>query len=222
MTLTSVLLVLTGLHAESKILEVAPSAETMDILCAASDPGRARLFFAERLGSPDVRRLLSFGLAGGLAAGLPAGSIVVADRVYMNGAVYHCDAAWTRQLTALLPQALVGSVQGATTIAATLSDKQDLYQKHKALVCDMESPIVAEAAETYKLPFASLRVVCDPADFALPPAALLPLQADGTPQLSALIRSVMRAPRQLPALMALRRHYHQALRSLGEAARAVV
>jgi adenosylhomocysteine nucleosidase len=40
-----------------------------------------------------------------------------------------------------------------------------------------------------------------PAHRALPPAALVNLRQDGTPDIAAVLRSVIRQPRQLPALL---------------------
>lgn len=213
---------LTGLRVEADMLAAVSPCKNLNIVCAASDPGRARLLFEHHLAATRASHLLSFGLAGGLAPELPAGSIVIADRIFVDEAPHHCDVAWTQQLAAALPQARIGAVQGVGAIAATAQDKLGFYQKHQALACDMESPVVAEAAARHGLPFASLRVVCDPEGFTLPPAALLPLKEDGTPQLPALLRSVLATPEQLPALLALRRHYRQAIQSLHTAARTVV
>lgn len=222
MTFVANLSALTGLRVEADMLAAMSPCKNLNIICAASDPGRARLLFAQHLAATRASHLLSFGLAGGLAPELPAGSMIIADRVFADGATYRCDAAWIKQLATALPQARVGGVQGVTTIAATAADKRTCYQQHQALVCDMESPIVAEAAMAAGVPFACLRVVCDPAEFALPPAALLPLREDGAPHLPALLRSLLAAPGQIPVLLALRRHYRAALQALERAARAVV
>jgi adenosylhomocysteine nucleosidase len=63
------------------------------------------------------------------------------------------------------------------------------------------SHIAAAAAEAHDLPFAACRVIIDPAHRALPPAALVNLRQDGTPDIAAVLRSVIRQPRQLPALL---------------------
>jgi adenosylhomocysteine nucleosidase len=44
-------------------------------------------------------------------------------------------------------------------------------------------------------------VIIDPAHRALPPAALVNLRLDGTPDVVAVLRSVISQPRQLPALI---------------------
>lgn len=168
-----------------------------------------------------ARRCLSFGLAGGLAPDLPAGSLVIAARVVSAQGRYDCDAAWVQQLSASLPGAHVGDLWGQETILAAPGLKQAVYHGTQCLACDMESQVVGAAATTAGLPFVALRVVCDPADFALPPAALLPLRDDGAPNLPAILRSLLRQPRQLPALMVLARHNQSALKALAVAAAAI-
>jgi hypothetical protein len=48
---------------------------------------------------------------------------------------------------------------------------------------------------------AAIRVIADPAHRGLPEAALTAIRADGTTDVAAVLRSVMRKPRQLPALV---------------------
>lgn len=211
------MLALTGLRAESRSLLAASPCENIDIVCTASDPGRARSLFMAKITATQPERLLSFGIAGGLAPELPAGSIIIADQVFVDGVSHRSDLAWTQQLLAALPQARLGSVEGTSAIVATKQQKAALHSQHQALACDMESAIIAAVG----LPFACLRVVCDPADFALPPAALLPLRENGTPHLLEVMGSLLQQPEQLPALLALRQHYRAAMYALVVAARAV-
>ncbi len=209
--------VLTGLAAEMRALDNKGDKTKFVSVCAASDPHRARLFLGQMLAA-GVNRCLSFGLAGGLAPDLPAGSIVVGSRVVSTHGRYECDSAWVRQLATALPGAHVGDIWGQETILASPGLKQAIYHGTHCLVCDMESQVVGGMAEAAGLPFVALRVVCDPADFALPPAALLPLHTDGTPNLPAILGDLWRHPRQLPALLTLAQHNRRALKALAQAA----
>jgi hypothetical protein len=65
----------------------------------------------------------------------------------------------------------------------------------------MESHLAAEVAAAYGIPFAVCRTVIDPADRDLPPAAVVGLRNDGTPDMLAISRSVVRQPGQVPALV---------------------
>jgi adenosylhomocysteine nucleosidase len=65
----------------------------------------------------------------------------------------------------------------------------------------MESHFAARLALRTGRPFAALRVICDPAERALPPAALVGMKPDGRVDLAALLASLLRNPRQLPDLI---------------------
>jgi adenosylhomocysteine nucleosidase len=79
--------------------------------------------------------------------------------------------------------------------------KRSLRDATASVAVDMESHIAAAAAQAHGLPFAACRVIIDPAHRALPPAALVNLRPDGTPDVAAVLRSVIRQPGQLPALL---------------------
>ena len=68
------------------------------------------------------------------------------------------------------------------------------------MAVDMESHVVAKAGAERGLPVAAIRVITDPAMRALPEAALMAMRPNGTTDIAALLRSVMRRPRQMPAL----------------------
>jgi len=67
----------------------------------------------------------------------------------------------------------------------------------------MESHLVARIAAELVLPFAILRVIADPAERELPPAALAGMRADGRLNVGAVLASLARNPGQLPALIRL-------------------
>ena len=56
-------------------------------------------------------------------------------------------------------------------------------------------------ALAHGIPFAVCRTVIDAAHRTLPPAAAVGLRPDGTPDLRAVIRSLLRYPTQLPDLI---------------------
>ncbi len=78
----------------------------------------------------------------------------------------------------------------------------------------MESHIAARAAQAHKRPFAALRVICDPSDRTLPPAALVAMRPDGSVDGRAILRSVVSQPQQLLSLMHLMRDSAVAFRTL--------
>jgi len=53
------------------------------------------------------------------------------------------------------------------------------------------------------VPFAACRVIIDPAERTLPPAALVGMRADGRPDVFAVVRSLCQQPRQMFFILAL-------------------
>ena len=165
---------------------------------------------ADRLVARGATALLSFGLAGGLQPGLPAGAILVPLTVVDgDGQTWHADQRLAERLGA--PN---GAMLAGDRILVTIADKRMAWERSRALAVDLESGAVARVATTHSLPFAVLRAVCDPAERSLPMAALTALDAEGRIQPSALLRSLARDPRQISALIALGRDASKARKAL--------
>lgn len=144
--------------------------------------------------------LISFGVAGGLDPEVHPGDWVIAASVATDNGRYRTDERWTRQLCAALPGARCADITGLDAPISSTMAKVALGRKHGTVAVDTESHVVAEEATRRGLPFAVARVVLDPVWRALPPAALVPLLPDGTPDVRAVARSVLRAPSQLAEL----------------------
>jgi adenosylhomocysteine nucleosidase len=199
--------VLTGLAAEARLV---PGGI---VRCAAADPQKARRLMQDMI-ADGVRRCVSFGLAGGLVPGLPSGTIILGSHVVSRDGVWSCDQLWQQRLVAEIPAAQVGGVWGTDAIIAAAPDKARLHRHSHCLIADMESHILAECAAAAQLPFVVVRVICDPAEFTLPAAALLPLRADGTPDLVGVLTGLLRRPTQLLDLLRLGRHHQRAMNVL--------
>lgn len=145
-----------------------------------------------------ARGVLSMGLAGGLAPGLRAGDWIV-------GTLAGGDDRWAGWLAALLPGATRGGIHADGTMVAAAAAKRALHVRTGAIACDMESHVAARVAARHGLPFAVARVVSDPADRTLPPAARVGMTSDGGVAVGAVLRELARRPGQLPALLALAR-----------------
>jgi nucleoside phosphorylase len=156
------------------------------------------------------------GLAGALARGLAPGDVLVPARVVEAGGRAHgADAALAAALgLALEAQTLLGSDR----LVATVADKAACHAATGAVAVDMESHAVARAAQAAGLPFLAIRVIADPADAAIPPAARASVGADGRVRVAATLLGLLRRPQDLPALLALGRASavaHARLRALG-------
>ena len=179
-----------GLEAEAKIARGFGCAVAVGGGGAA---GATRA--AAELIARGVTRLVSFGLAGGLAPGLRAGAIVIPERVAdETGQSWPVDL----QLAACFGTP-AGVLLAVPDIIATGAAKADLWRRTGAVAADIESGAVAAAG----LGFAVLRVVCDPAERDLPPAAITALDAAGRIKPLALLRSLARRPGQISGLIAL-------------------
>lgn len=190
------ILAVTGLAAEARI---AAGSGVMTV-AGGGDPARLALLVQAAL-ARGARAVISFGIAGGLEPGLAPGSVVIARGVYDGAFRAATASAWVEGLAEVLPQARVADIVGVDTAAAGVGDKAALRRRTGAAAVDMESHVAARLAALHGLPFAALRVVADPAERTLPPAALVGMRPDGRTDLGAVLRSLGRHPGQLAALV---------------------
>jgi len=83
-------------------------------------------------------------------------------------------------------------VTGIDHPAANVEHKRLLRSMTGAAAVDMESHVAGRIAAEANLPFAILRVICDPADRSLPPAALAGMRRDGTTNIGAVLGAYSR------------------------------
>jgi len=146
--------------------------------------------------------ILSFGIAGGLDPRLPPGAVILAGGIIAGDKRWPVDAAWRARLAGPLPEALPGDLAGVDAPVLSPAGKAALAASG-ALAVDMESHIAVRLAAAHGLAFAALRVVCDPAERAIPPAAIAGMREDGGTDLGAVLRALLSAPGQLPAMIRL-------------------
>jgi adenosylhomocysteine nucleosidase len=154
---------------------------------------------AENLLHEGARALVSLGVAGGLDPALRPGTLIIADAVIVGSERHVTDSELSRRLGG----ATGHIVLGIDTIVSTVAEKQRLHRTTRAAAVDLESGAVARLAVRHGLPFAVLRVICDPAARALPPAALAALDPRGAIAIRQVLASIVVRPGQLPALLAL-------------------
>lgn len=184
---------------------------------AIRGPGAAVIERLDRLlaaDTPACRGILSFGIAGGLDPGLPAGACVLAEAVVAEGDELAVDERWLRALRASLPRAVVGTLAGSGTAVVDVKDKARLRQRSGACAVDMESRWAGLAARRHGLPFAALRVVADPAHRSVPACAIAGLGQEGAAALVPLLRTLASNPGELPMLAVLAADTLTALRRL--------
>jgi adenosylhomocysteine nucleosidase len=149
----------------------------------------------------DYRGIVSFGVAGGLAPHLHTGTCVVGSMIISGTTRFMTDNSWSRNLLQAIPDAVYGPILGVSAPVARPEAKRALHRSTGALAVDMESHVVARIAAARALPMTAVRVITDSAKRELPPVALTAMRANGTIDIAAVIRSMMKAPSELPLLM---------------------
>ena len=190
------ILAVSGLAREAAIA-AGPGVRTL----AAGGPRLHQLI--ETAIAEGAAGILSFGIAGGLDPTLPPGTAILAGAVIADGQRWTADAAWRGGLAARLPDAILGDLAGVDRPVMSPGDKCALATATGALAVDMESHIAARLAAAHGLAFAALRVICDPAARAIPPAAIAGMREDGGTDLGAILLALLRGPGQLPAMIRL-------------------
>ena len=189
------MIVVVGLEFEARI---AAGFEAQ-IIC--SGDGRNLATKLSHAIKEDCRGLVSFGVAGGLAPQLKPGDCVVGSAVLSDSGRVEMDRHWTQALLQTIPGAICGTLAGVSAPVADPRAKRALHVRTGAVAVDMESHIVAQVAEARGLPVAAIRVITDPSVRTLPPAAFAALRPNGTTDIAAMIRFLIRRPNQLPALL---------------------
>ena len=145
--------------------------------------------------------IISFGVAGGLAPQLRPGTCVVGSAVLSGSNRMPTNSEWSQKLLQTIPGAVAGMLLGVPAPIAHPDEKRALYMKTGAIAVDIESHIVAAVALAHEVPVAAIRVITDPAKRALPASAVAAMRSNGTTNIGAMLRSVLKQPRQLPALL---------------------
>jgi len=210
-------LCVSGLAVEARIARAAGFA----VVIGAGD--RERTAALVQAAAAHIDCLVSFGIAGGLAPELEAGTIVVSGEVVSEGHCWAIEPSARQRVSRFARSigAVEGPVLGANSTLATQLEKKQAWAATDALAVDLESDIVAGIATALGISFIILRSIADTARRDLPPAALVPLTAEGKPDFSSIAASVLRRPSQVTGMIGLARETAIALAALIGPARAL-
>lgn len=147
------------------------------------------------------RGMISFGVAGGLASHLRPGDWIVASTIVDADRAHPTDAAWSSRLRDAIRGASFSPIMGVDEPVAEPETKRTLHRRTGAAAVDMESHVVARVAAEHGLAFTALRVIVDPADRTIPPAALLGMGSGARADAAAVLREVIARPAQLSGLL---------------------
>ncbi len=218
-------LVVVGMEDERAIA----AGDGVDIVVGTANAGvlRKRL---EKIDPANVNAVYSFGVAGSLDPALKPGDLLVSTEVVAqitDARPYGSAESWVADqglLMAILAQSATDEsvkVHKAVFLGTDFeardnpeTNNQNLRKISGAHIIDNESHIAAKFAAEHNLPFMSVRAVSDSVSNGLPPAALIALNEDGSPNGIAIAKSLLKNPWQIPALIRTAREYQKALNSL--------
>ena len=208
--------VITGLVSEARCFD-----DSVRVRCRGMGPNAASEA-ARSLVDEGCPALLSFGIAGGLDAALPAGTVVVAEAVIdTDGKSYPTAAEWRAGLVQLLEGNIPvasGVLAGSDRVVPTPAGKRRLAAATGAVAVDMESHAVARVAAERRVPLLVVRAISDPLEGTIPRSAMLGVDAYGRRRPMRVAAALLRRPGDLPALLCLRRDSARAMEALGRVA----
>ncbi|WP_027172894.1 phosphorylase [Methylobacterium sp. 10] len=209
------ILAVTGLSKEAR-LAAGPGVEAVG---AGGSPQRLRALLDLRR-EPGCRAVISFGIAGGLAPALVAGDVVIATGIVTETGRRETDPGYRDALVSALSRGgvkvLAADLAGVDAAIMSVEAKAGLHARTGAMAVDMESHVAAKFAARHGIPFAAIRVVCDPADRALPAFVATALKPNGDPDILAVLAALARRPSHLPALIRLARDSGRAFAALSQ------
>ena len=193
--------------------------------------------------------LLSVGVSGGLDPALAPGDLIVADSLSVKtilggaaeapqdevaksaaaGAGVNMHPQLKERVAEARPEGLaarlgrsVSPILGVDDIVAGVGDKARLFAQTGAVAVDMESHVVARIAAAHALGFLAVRAIADPAQRAMPQAALKAVAADGSTKVLSTLMECAKRPSDFPKLLQLGKDSEAALATLRQELRAIL
>ena len=162
--------------------------------------------------------LLSWGVAGGLAANLFSGNLILPKTIISpDQSVFRVDSHWHERLCLFLrgyQDFHTGTLAESPTVLTSAAEKSAFLEQYDAVAVDMESSAIARVASDAQVPFLAIRAVADPVQMIIPRTALDASDEYGRAQPLELLYGLVRNPAELILLIRLRRHFRNALRTL--------
>lgn len=196
---------------------------TDDVLLIYSGAGAQNASKAAELAiSKGATQLISWGCAGALSHELKMGDLVLADSLLsIDGTQTPVNAAWHEHTKTILGSTVAvyrGALLNSQDVISTAQEKQAIYEKTGALAIDMESHAIAQVAQHYALPFLAIRAIADPSTMDLPVAISGALNDEGEIDMSKIVFSLARNPKEIPHLIQIGQYFQIAKQKLSTVA----
>lgn len=225
--------VICGLKSEAEAVSVSVDKNSVrgKIRIGVSGANAARAEeIARGFCNDGASAIISVGVSGGLDPALKPGDLIIGETIIADdGSVYASDTYLLSAITSvhsgesrnLGSQARketekdpgvrrderggyrVAKLFGADEVIDSVAKKSALFHNHGAAAVDMESHGAARVAARAGAPFIAIRAIADPADRALPQAALSAVAPDGSTRVLSTLGAALRDPKQFPELMKL-------------------
>ncbi len=214
--------VICGLKSEAEAVSVSVDVSRIRIGVSGANAARAEEI-ARQFCNDGASAIISVGVSGGLDPALKPGDLIIGETIIADdGSVYGADTYLLSVINSDHPGLrrdgrsgyLVAKLFGADEIIDSAAKKAALFHNHGAAAVDMESHGAARAAAHAGAPFIAIRAIADPADRALPKAALSAVAPDGSTRVWSTLGAAMRDPKQFPELMKLGQDSAAATKSL--------
>jgi adenosylhomocysteine nucleosidase len=188
-------------------------------------PRRAEAAVRTLLDAFPAARLVGAGLAGGISPGLSAGDLILARDVWADGVSVARPGAWWGE--AALPQgaARAGTLVTLDHLLSTSEGKSALFDRlgpGAPAAVDMESAGWVRAAAARGVPHAIVRAILDRAEDDLPGFLSRCLTPDGAISRRRVAVHALTHPRDLRALVLLRRRVRNCAERLATLVEALV
>jgi adenosylhomocysteine nucleosidase len=210
---TIAIVVALGLE-QASLRRSARGAPRQSISIYRSGPGEARAAAAAKAALANgARALVSWGMAGALAATIQPGTLILPRDVRsQDGRRFEANPVWHARLAAELASGFTveqRSLLGAAEVLATPQVKEQAARSSGAVAADMESCGIARIAAHAAVPFVALRVIVDAQADRLPPRPERWIDEHGDRRFTAALAAAF-APAQWPSLWLLAQRYRVA------------
>ena len=158
----------------------------------------------EAVAAVEPECVLTCGFAGGLNPALALGDVIFD---------YDFDAGVSGPLTEL--GAIPAKFHCSKRVAITAGEKRALWQSTGADAVEMESSVIRNLCQEWRIPSATIRVISDTANDDLPLDFNALMTSDDRIHFGKMALAILKSPRKIPQLISFQRQTMTAARELG-------